>query len=186
MSRILRPPTVILSPTFPTTSNLFSRGSEETGRGVARTTEVSKNSGWFGGPSAPQPDFPLEKTVIDQDLFERLTESLTRNRLYGGTAWYLNHAANERYGRDGVVNNGNLQMPVLFIHAEYDAVCQTVHNPKLMSEMRSHCEYLQEFVVKTAHWGMLERPADTSAGVVRWLLQMVPTLYPGPKPEAKI
>lgn len=164
---------------------LFSKGNEEMGKGVARTSEVRKNGGWFGGPNARLPDFPLQNTVIDQDLFDKLTESLTRNRFHGATSWYLNHASNEKYGHQGLPNDGKLKMPVLFIHTEYDAVCQTVYNPKLMEEMRSYCENLQEFVIKTAHWGMLERSAETNAGVIKWLLQEVPDLYPGSDPERK-
>lgn len=164
---------------------LFSKGSERMGSGVARTSEVRKNGGWFGGPNAQLPDFPLENTVIDQQLFDALTESLVRNRFHGATSWYLNHASNEKYAHREVPHAGTLKMPVLFIHTEYDAVCQTVYNPKLMKEMRSHCGNLQEFVIKTAHWGMLERPAETNAGVVKWILRAVPELYPGPELEVK-
>lgn len=164
---------------------LFSKGNEEIARGIARTSQVRKDGGWFGGPKAQLPDFPLQKTVIDQGLFDQLVESLTRNRFHGATSWYLNHAANAKYAHENVPNDGKLKMPVLFIHTEYDAVCQTVYNPKLMEEMRSHCENLQEFVIKAAHWGMLEKPTDTNAGVVKWLFQNVSGLYPGPKLEQK-
>lgn len=164
---------------------LFSRGNEKIGRGIARTTEVSKDKGWFGGPNVQLPDFPLENTVIDQELFEQLTESLTRNGMHGATSWYLNHSANEQYSQQGLVNGGKLKMPVLFIHTEYDAVCQTVHNQRLMEGMRSHCENLQELVIKAAHWGMLECPSETNAGIVRWILQAVSELYPGPELERK-
>lgn len=165
---------------------LFSKGSEQGGKGISRGAEVSKNGGWFGGPEAQVPDFPFENTVIDQELFERLTESLTKNRFYGATSWYLNHAANKRYASEGVPHEGVLQMPVLFIHTEYDATCQTIHNPKLPEEMRAHCKNLQEFVIKASHWGMLERPSDTNAGVVRWILEAAPHLYPGPQLQTQV
>lgn len=164
----------------------FSKGSEKAGKGVARTSEVRKNRGWFGGPNAQAPDLPLERTTLDQQLFEQLTKSLTQKGFRGATAWYLNHSANEKYGREGVPYDGVLKMPVLFIHTEYDAVCQTVYNPRLTKEMRSHCENLQEFSIKAGHWGALEQPTETNAGIVEWIIRFVPGSYPGPQLKARI
>lgn len=165
---------------------LFAKGSESAGKGIARTAEVNKNNGWFGGPNVKVPDYPLDNTVIDQDLFEKLTESLTRNGFHGATSWYLNHPANKAYSLKNVPNNGILKMPVLFIHTEYDAVCQTLNNPKFTEEMRSHCENLQEFVIKAGHWGMLELPRETNAGVIEWIVRSVRGSYPGPQLQSRI
>lgn len=160
---------------------IFSKSRKENARSVAATSDVSKNGGWFGGPSVEMPDLPLENTLLDQNLFEQLTESLTKNGLSGATAYYLNHSANEQYSTKEVINNGKLKMPVLFIHTEYDAIAQTVHNEKTMTRMRADCENLQEFTLKAGHWGMLERPTETNAGVVEWLIRAASHLYPGPQ-----
>lgn len=160
---------------------LFSRGSPEGGRGIARTSQVTRNNGWFGGPGAPIPDLPLEKTVLDSELLEQLAEALSKNGWHGATAWYLNHAANREYALEKSVNNGVLKMPVLFIHTEYDPVCQTVYNPKFTQEMRGHCERLSEFMVRAGHWGALECPEQVNAGVADWIMREVPDWWPGPQ-----
>ena len=103
---------------------------------------MTKHKGWFGGPGAPVPDLPLEKTVLDQELSMHWLGA-TKNGWHGATAWYLNHAANRKYTLEKSVNGGKLKLPVLFVHTEYDAVCQTVHNPKTMKEMRQRCENLK-------------------------------------------
>ena len=165
---------------------LFSKGSAEAGRSHARTSSVTKHKGWFGGPNAPVPDIPLERTTLDEPLFAALTAALSKSGFHGATAWYLNHAANEEYARAKIVGGGVLKMPVLFIHTEYDAVCQTVYNPRVVEGMREFCENLTEFVIKAGHWGMLECPEATNAGVVDWLRREVKDWWPGPELKGPI
>ncbi len=165
---------------------MFSRGTSEAGKSVARTSEVTKNKGWFGGPGAPVPDLPLEKTTLNQELFDALIASAKKNGWHGATAWYLNHAANRRYTLEQSVNDGKLEMPVLFVHTEYDAVCQTVYNPKLMKEMRQRCENLTEFVIKAGHWGNLECPEEVNSGIVEWVGKDVAEWWPGPELKSRL
>lgn len=160
---------------------LFSRGSPAAARAPARTAQVVKDKGWFGGPGAPIPDLPLEKTVLDADMLDQLTESLTRKGFRGATSWYLNHEANRRWGLEKSVDGGVLKMPFLFIHTEYDAVCQTVYNPQLTQAMRDLCQNLSEFVIKSGHWGALECPEEVNAGVVSWIIKEVSDWWPGPE-----
>lgn len=159
----------------------FSKGSEKTGQALARTSVVTKDGGWFGGPDASPPQIPLSYTVLDEELLTELVSGLTKKGFHGATSWYLNHAANEKYTLEKSVNGGLLKMPVLFIHTEYDAVCQTVHNPNFMKEMQAHTENLSEFVIKAGHWGMLECPEETNSGVVEWILREVKGSWPGPE-----
>lgn len=165
---------------------VYARGRAESGRAVARTAAVSKARGWFGGPDAPLPDLPLAATVLDAALLDQLVASVRRNGFHGATAWYLNHAANRRYTLEQSVDAGVLAMPVLFIHTEYDAVCQTVYNPRLLRDMRSLCSNLSEFVVKAGHWGALECPEDVNSGTVAWILSQVADWWPGPAVKSRI
>jgi soluble epoxide hydrolase/lipid-phosphate phosphatase len=170
---------------------LYSRGNPDSVHAPARTSRVTKDKGWFGGPDAAPnlPDLPLQRTVLDQGLLDDLVTSAKKNGWHGASAWYLNHAANEKYANaldKSVNNNGVLSMPVLFIHTEYDAVCQTVHNPKLMAEMRGKCEKLSEFVIKAGHWGMLECPEEVNAGIAEWVLKNVRESWPGPAIKSRI
>ncbi|KAL5331006.1 hypothetical protein ACEPPN_000533 [Leptodophora sp. 'Broadleaf-Isolate-01'] len=164
---------------------IFSRGQEKGSRERSFTVNTRNNGGWFEGPNTVVPEIPLEMTVIDEELRSELVASLTKNGFHGATNWYLNHSANEKYGLEKGVNNGVLKMPVLFIHTEYDTICQTVHNPRAGLQMREHCENLSEFVIKAAHWGMLECPDKTNAGIVQWILEKVRDSWPGPESRAR-
>lgn len=167
----------------------FAKGNAEAGRGIARTATVTKDGGWFGGPNAPRPELSLNHTVLDENLFQELTSALTKTGFYGATSWYLNHASNEKYTREKCVDGGKLKMPVLFIHTEYDAVCQTVHNPKFTEPMRALVENLSEFTIPAGHWGLMECPEETNAGVAEWILREVKEAWPGPElkfPQPKL
>lgn len=45
-----------------------------------------------------------------------------------------------------------LEVPVLFLHAKYDLVLETVDDPLLMEDMRNDCPDSTEVVVESAHW----------------------------------
>ena len=49
-------------------------------------------------------------------------------------------------------------MPVLFLHAEYDYVCETMQS-RLAEPMRTDCSDLTEVVVQSGHWMAQEQPA---------------------------
>ena len=55
--------------------------------------------------------------------------------------------------RDG----GALRLPVLFLHATYDVVCETVDS-QLAEPMRRDCTDLTERVVDAGHWMPQEQP----------------------------
>ncbi|ETI26382.1 hypothetical protein G647_03159 [Cladophialophora carrionii CBS 160.54] len=165
---------------------VYGRGNAAAGKSPARTAQVTKHGGWFGGPGAPVPDFPLDKTVLDQEMLDALVASAKKKGWHGATAWYLNHAANRKYTLEKSVNGGVLKMPVLFVHTEYDAVCQTVYNPRLMDEMRKNCEKLTEFVIKAGHWGALECPEEVNSGIVDWVRKDVKEWWPGPELKSRL
>ncbi|KIX92155.1 uncharacterized protein Z520_12148 [Fonsecaea multimorphosa CBS 102226] len=165
---------------------VYSRGSAQNARGIARTAQVTKHKGWFGGPDAPTPDLPLDKTVLDQEIYDALVAGVQRNGWKGATAWYLNHAANRKYTLEKSVDQGVLKMPVLFVHTEYDAVCQTAHNPKLVQAMRDHCRDLTEFVIQAGHWGNLECPEEVNSGIASWVLKSVRDWWPGPELKSRL
>ena len=75
--------------------------------------------------------------------------------------------------------NWHLTMPVLFLHAEYDYVCETV-NSHLAKPMRAHCANLMEAVVRSGHWMAQEKPGETNALLAKWLATQLPTLWPLP------
>ena len=116
-----------------TAKALFRKG-DPAGKGKpARTAFVRKDGGWFGGrPAAP--DLPIDPDVLSDAELNTYVAALTRNGFFGPNSWYVNGEENTAY-LDKSVNNGRLDMPVLFLHAEYDYTCETVSS-RLADPMR--------------------------------------------------
>jgi soluble epoxide hydrolase/lipid-phosphate phosphatase len=91
-----------------------------------RTATLTRDGGWFGGVSR-LPDLPRDENVLDDTLYAALRNSFERNGFAGPTAYYRNHAANLAYS-DSSINNGHLDLPVLFIEARYDYVADTAQS----------------------------------------------------------
>jgi len=69
-------------------------------------------------------------------------------------------------------------MPVLFLAAQYDYVCETITSGAA-GPMRQMCTRLDERVIHSGHWMAQERPTEVNAALVRWLLERLPALWPG-------
>jgi pimeloyl-ACP methyl ester carboxylesterase len=65
-------------------------------------------------------------------------------------------------------NGGKIDVPVLFLHGEYDFTCETVDS-RLAEPMRRDCSDLSEVVVKSGHWIAQEKPTEVNAAITRWL-----------------
>ena len=77
------------------------------------------------------------------------------------------------------VNEGRLDMPVLFLTAAYDYVCECVDSD-LPNPMRELCSDLTEFTINSGHWMAQEKPVDVSNALVQWLLGRVSGVWPSP------
>jgi pimeloyl-ACP methyl ester carboxylesterase len=75
--------------------------------------------------------------------------------------------------RDG----GALRLPVLFLHGEYDATCETVAS-RLAEPMRRDCHDLTEVVVPSGHWMAQEKPQAVNAALAKWLVTRLPDVWP--------
>ena len=149
------------------TAKLLFRKGDPAGFGKpAATALVRANGGWFGG-GTEVPDFPMDEDVVTDDDLNTYAEALGRNGFFGPDSYYMNHAANEKYA-DKAVNGGRLDMPVLFIAAEYDYVCETISS-NAADPMRKRCSNLEEAVVKSGHWMAQEKPRAVNAILVSWL-----------------
>ena len=51
--------------------------------------------------------------------------ALERTGFFGPDAYYMNHERNAAYAMKAQ-NSGKLDMPVLFLHGDYDYTCETV------------------------------------------------------------
>jgi pimeloyl-ACP methyl ester carboxylesterase len=153
---------------------LFRRGSPAAVGKPARTAAVREAGGWFGGGGAP--DVPLDTGVLTEQDLCGYAAALTRNGFFGPDSWYMNHARNAAYAARAT-GGGRLAMPVLFLHAAYDTVCETMESP-LAEPMRRDCADLSEAVVASGHWMAQEQPAAVNAALARWLATRLPDSWP--------
>lgn len=122
------------------------------------------------------PDVPRDADVITEEDLSVYASALGRNGFFGPTSWYMNHATNAAYGRKAL-SDGYLDMPVLFIHARYDYVCETIHS-RLAEPMRKYCRNLSEEVIRAGHWVAQEKPLEVNAALVKWLADSVAGVWP--------
>ena len=157
---------------------LFRKGDPGGFGQVAGTAMVRKQGGWFGGgttiPSAPHDD----DVVTEADVCA-YASALTRNGFFGPNSYYMNHDANAAYAARSV-NGGYLDMPVLFLAAQYDYTCECITS-RLAEPMRTYCRNLTESVVYSGHWMAQEKPLDVNAALTRWLATAVTDVWPLPK-----
>ena len=105
---------------------LFQAG-DPNGRGKpARTAFIRANLGWFGKANRA-PTVPRDSTVLTEEDEHRYVASLERNGFFGPDSWYMNSDANAAFAKRAK-KNWHLTMPVLFLHAAYDYVCETIES----------------------------------------------------------
>jgi pimeloyl-ACP methyl ester carboxylesterase len=157
-----------------TVKALFRKGSPA-GRGTpARTAAVRKHGGWFG-TAGQAPDVPMDTDVITETELRIYVEALERNGFFGPDSWYMNQDRNLAYAAESI-NAGKLDLPVLFLHARYDYVCETLDS-RLAEPMRADCSDLTEMVVDSGHWMNQEQPAAVNAALAQWLVVRLPEVW---------
>ncbi len=149
-----------------TVKALFRKG-DPAGKGKpSRTAFVRRDNGWFGGRDAA-PDLPLDTDVLTDADMRGYVAALTRNGFFGPDSWYMNPEANAAYAETSV-NDGHLDMPVLFLHGEFDYTCETVSS-HLADPMRLGCANLTEVTLQTGHWMAQENPVAVNAALANWI-----------------
>ena len=153
----------------------FFRKGNPAGKGKpAVTASIRRNGGWFGGAAAA-PDLPRDPDILSEEEYRAYAAALRRNGFFGPDSWYMNHTANAAYGARAV-NGGGLDMPALFLAAEYDYICETVTS-RLAEPMRAQCRDLTEYVIPGGHWLAQEKPAAVNAALAAWLARKVPEAW---------
>ncbi len=155
---------------------LFRKGNPAGQGKPAFTASVRANGGWFGGAPAA-PDLPRDPDVLTESDVDTYTESLTRNGFTGPNSWYMNSEANVAFNKKSV-DGGRINVPVLFLHAEYDYTCQTATG-SLADPMRASCPDLTVMVVKTGHWMAQENPVVVNKALAAWISAKLPAVWRG-------
>jgi pimeloyl-ACP methyl ester carboxylesterase len=149
-----------------TIATFYRRGNANS---VGRRTPLANlraNGGWFGEAHRALAK-PREESLLNEVAFNSFVGAFSNTGFSGANAWYLNDAANAAYAALAP-GFGRLTLPVLFVHAAWDAVCDTVHS-RLAEPMRADCADLTEVVIEGGHELTLERPSEVNGALDRWL-----------------
>lgn len=158
-----------------TVRTLFRAGSPEDVRKPAFTAGVRVRGGFFG-PGAGAPDLPRDEAVISAAEESAYVAALTRNGFKGPDSWYVNARRNLAFAEKARAR-WRLKMPVLFLHAAYDPICETLKS-RLAEPMRQWCDDLEEVVVASGHWMSQEKPLEVNSALCQWLARKVPAAWP--------
>jgi pimeloyl-ACP methyl ester carboxylesterase len=153
---------------------LFRSGDPSRKGKPARTAFVRANGGYFGrGNSIP--DLPPDAAMLSEEDEHHYVAALERNGFFGPCSWYMNWQANLAYAGRAQAT-WRLNMPVLFLHAAYDYICETVTS-RLAEPMRAHCGNLTEVTIPSGHWMAQEMPVKVNAALAKWMSSQFPTLW---------
>jgi pimeloyl-ACP methyl ester carboxylesterase len=117
----------------------------------------------------------MDTDVLTEADLAAYTAALERNGFFGPDSWYMNHDRNIAYSANAV-NGGRLNMPVLFLHAANDLVCDTTGS-RLAEPMRACCANLTEVVVQSGHWMAQECPVAVNAALAKWLAMKLANVW---------
>ncbi len=143
---------------------LFRSGNPKHRGRPAPTARISRDGGWFGG-SGRAPALPSDPAILSDDDLDRYVAAFERSGFFGPDAWYVNAERNLEYSAAG---DRVLRLPVLFLHAAYDSICETLDS-RLAEPMRRDCTDLTEQVLETGHWIAREQPGQVNAAIESWL-----------------
>jgi len=145
---------------------LYRTGSPGAIGARAFTSAVRARGGWFG-VARRAPVVPRDPTLLSAGDFDALVAAFRTTGFRGANSWYMNDAANIAYAAEAP-GGGRLALPVLFLHAAWDIVCDTMRTG-MAEPMRASCAALTEIAIQGGHELMLERPAEVNAAIADWL-----------------
>jgi pimeloyl-ACP methyl ester carboxylesterase len=134
--------------------------------GPSFSASIRESGGWFG-PARRAPSLARDERMLEQVDFDALVIAFRSTGFKGANAWYLNEAANLAFAAEAA-NFGRLTLPVLFLHATRDGVCDTFRG-RLAEPMREDCQALTEVAIDAGHELMLERPQPVNEALFSWL-----------------
>ena len=122
--------------------------------------------GGFFGRQGRAPWTPRDETMLSGADYDAFVAAFEHTGFRGANAWYLNDIANANFAAEAP-GFGRLALPVLFVHASWDTVCDTVHST-LADPMREDCADLSEVTIEAGHSVMLEAPDVVNDVIETW------------------
>ena len=123
--------------------------------------------GGFFGRQGRASSMPRDETMLSGADYDTFVAAFDRTGFHGANAWYLNDTANAGFAAEAP-SFGRLDLPVLFVHAVWDTVCDTVHSA-LAEPMREDCADLSEATIEAGHSVMLEAPDAVNEAIDIWV-----------------
>lgn len=160
---------------YRTVKALFRKGSPAGKGKPTGTAFIRAKGGWFGGAGVA-PDLPHDTDVVSEEDLRAYAAALSRNGFFGPDSWYMNDAANIAYTKTAK-NGGRIDIPALFLAAEYDYTCESIDSD-LARPMRDFCSDLTERRVASGHWMAQERPREVNAALLEWIATKIPAAWP--------
>ncbi len=157
---------------------LLLRKGDPAGEGKPAFTATARRRHSFFGTRA-MPDVPPDADVVSEEDLSGYVSALERNGFAGPSFWYLNDGVNAEYATRAL-NGDYLDLPVLFLNARYDYICECTHS-RLAEPMCTYCRQLTEATIRAGHWLAQEQPVEVNAALVKWLATRVPEVWPQPK-----
>lgn len=145
---------------------LFVRGNPDAANEPAFTAGIFKAGGWFGG-KPPEVD-GIDPMVLDEVSHAAYVAAFKRTGFFGTDSYYMNTYTNAEYTKNSV-NDGVLEMPVLFINGRYDYVCETERFANSGEAMRRYCKNLTAVNIDSGHWMQQEKPSKVNSAIAHWL-----------------
>ena len=152
---------------------LFRSGQRESKSSPSITAMIQMMGGWFGPDGAPAPDMPIDTNVIDEAELASYVAAYKQTGFSGPNNWYRNDQRNIAHAQSAKTQK--LEMPVLFVHAANDGICETLNSP-LAAPMREHCRHLTEATIESGHWVAQEKPEDLNRILSNWITSQLPAL----------
>ena len=115
------------------------------------------------------PQMPRDEALLSHSDYDAIVAAFRVTGFSGANAWYLNDDANLAYANEAP-NFGRLSLPVLFLHAAWDTVCDSA-NTALADPMRADCADLSEVTIEGGHELQLDRPDEVNAALEGWLIE---------------
>ena len=130
------------------------------------TAGVTMRGGWFEGDGPPESE--MDTAVLDKISHAQYVKAFTRNGFFGPDSLYMNSRANAEY-TSRAVNNGVLDMPVLYLFASNDHWCECVKNTKFAKNMLELCPQFTSVEISAGHWLNQEKPTEVNSALTHWL-----------------
>lgn len=132
----------------------------------SRTSTITSDGGWFGGTGIV-PEVPADAALLPEELLQQYTSAFSKSGFFGANAWYMNGERNIAFASKAP-GNGKISIPVLFIHASYDWICDT-QTSRLAEPMRENCSDLTERIIDCGHWIAQEKGEELNAVLADWI-----------------